>query len=105
MPSDIRRLREAILNYLREHRFEQPLAVTLTMKRAIAKRGERHWIDETQCKQNLRHFLNVISQRLYRGAARRGRRLRCLSVLEYSDTVRPHYHLIVEKPKHMSAAM
>lgn len=96
-------LRDEIRTFVDEQSFKNPMAVTLTMRRVLARNGVRYWIDGQQCKQNLRHFLNVISRRLFRGDARRGKRLRCFSVLEYSETVRPHYHLIVENPTSMSA--
>ena len=74
-------------------------------------------IDEYQCRQAFRHFVNLLNREVYGAAFRRhGRRLRVLPVLEKGEvraralrswergtSGRWHIHCAVELPAHLDA--
>ena len=77
---------------------EAPRAVTLTLKPYIYLENIFVGLTPEAAKQDLRHFLNVLSRKcLKRNDIRQGRRLTCFPVLEDKD-VNPHYHLALDKP-------
>ena len=96
------RLKEAYLQTATIDHWDPPYAVTLTMKQAIRRGGYRIALDPVKASQNLKHFLNLLNAKLFSaGDLRKGRRLRCIAVLE--DGERYHYHLCLEKPARVSA--
>jgi hypothetical protein len=92
--------------------------VTLTLRQARQLDGGG-WIkiDDYQCRQAFRHFMNLLNRAVYGAAFRRhGKRLRVLPVLEKGEmrTValrsrehctsgRWHIHCAIESPAHLDA--
>jgi hypothetical protein len=79
-----------------------PVAVTLTLKKARFQNGVWIKADEIVYSQNLRHFLNVLNKKLYGGRSRKGWHLSVASVLEAGASDKPHFHLLLDKPPHLS---
>jgi hypothetical protein len=92
--------------------------VTLTLRQARRlDRGGWVKIDDYQCRQAFRHFMNLLNRAVYRTAFRRhGKRLRVLPVLEKSAACaralrsgergtsgRWHIHCAIELPTHVDA--
>jgi hypothetical protein len=92
--------------------------VTLTLRQARQLDGGA-WlrIDEYQCRQAFRHFINLLNRAVYGSAVRRhGKRLRVLPVLEKGEMRavalrswerggcgRWHVHCAIELPSHVDA--
>jgi hypothetical protein len=75
--------------------FQNPVAVTLTMKKRAGGRAA----DEIVASANLRLFRVRLETRVLGRAAKvHGRRLRMVCVLEMSAAHRLHYHCIFERP-------
>lgn len=84
-----------LIKAVRQHKFERPLAVTLTMK--FRANGQPN--DRTRASINCHHFLNRVNARLFGSAAKRyGRKLDVFSVLEENAEGRLHFHMIVDCP-------
>jgi hypothetical protein len=92
--------------------------VTLTLRQALLPDcGSWVKIDEYQCRQAFRHFINLLNRTVYGAAFRRhGKRLRVLPVLEKGElrarALRPwersasgrwHIHCAIELPAHFDA--
>ncbi|WP_212274473.1 hypothetical protein [Bradyrhizobium sp. AUGA SZCCT0169] len=89
---ELRRLVESI-------HFENPVAVTLTMK----KRAGSQAADSIVASNNFRHFRNRLEHAILGSAAKRhGRRLSMIAVLEMSADHRLHYHCTIDRPYHCS---
>jgi hypothetical protein len=79
--------------------FQNPTAVTLTLK----KRAGSRVADTIIASENLRHFrIRLETRVLGRGAKRHGKRLLLVAVLEISADHRLHYHCIVDRPCYCS---
>ena len=79
-----------------------PCAVTLTLKLSISSAGVRTSLDAIKASENLRHFLNRLNRAAFgRGWKRRDRGLTCVPIYEGSTSVRPHYHLCIDRPDHI----
>lgn len=96
--ADARRNKEAYLKWLRRIEFNDPYAVTLTLKQAITNEHGRHVLTADRASQNMRHFLNLLSKALL--GASKTKHLRRFVVLEGDDVTRPHFHLKLDKPSH-----
>ena len=92
--------------------------VTLTMKQSRqSESGAWIKIEDYQCRQAFRHFMNLLNRAVYGAAYRRhGKRLRVLPVLEKGEVrasaLRPwergrfgrwHVHCAIELPTHFDA--
>lgn len=98
------RIQESFRGYIRDLNFQNPIAVTLTLKKAVPFREEKSHgyvrITPDRASQNLRHFLNSVnSQCLGKKASRFGHRIPVVSVLEGTKAKRLHYHLMMDWPK------
>jgi hypothetical protein len=78
--------------------------VTLTFKQA-RQAGNGTWIrlDEQQCRRAFRFFLKLLNHAVFGAAARRGKKLRVIPVIERQADGRWHYHAAIEVPPHISA--
>ncbi|MGY4300446.1 hypothetical protein ACVWXN_008541 [Bradyrhizobium sp. i1.4.4] len=95
-PSDYRNILAGLISTMP---FENPVAVTLTMKKCAGARAA----DDIVASENLRLFRVRLETRvLGRAAKRHGRRLRMVCVLEMSADHRLHYHCIFERPYYCS---
>lgn len=93
-----KKLRDAFIKFCSVQEMKSPYAVTLTLKEG--RHVDYQWMPLTQidAEQNLRHFLNVISKKLWKTGLPKGYRPTCVPVLEGNDVVRRHYHLMIDKP-------
>jgi len=88
-------LKEDLKKYVVDFDIDNTFGVTLTLKQGIKNQK----LDDISCSQNLRHFLNVLNQKVFGNQVKRfGKRLRVLPVLEMSKGNRLHYHLTLENP-------
>ncbi|RUO76446.1 hypothetical protein [Pseudidiomarina taiwanensis] len=110
MNIDTVNLKTEVFNWLNESltAHQQDLvAVTLTFKQGI-KISESAGaafvrLDREKAEQNLRHFLNILNQRILGKRFRRfNHRLISVPVFEHDELTRFHAHLILEKPQHLS---
>ena len=82
-------------DYVVDFDVNNTFGVTLTLKQGIKNQK----LDEISCSQNLRHFLNVLNQKVFGNRVKRfNKRLRVLPILEISKGNRLHYHLTLENP-------
>ena len=81
--------------YVKDFDVNNTFGVTLTLRQGIKNQK----LDEISCSQNLRHFLNVLNQKVFGNRVKRfNKRLRVLPILEMSKGNRLHYHLTLENP-------
>ena len=96
-------LREALLEFCRSKNWNNPQAVTLTLR--TSRPSGTVWVKLTEYEalQNLRHFLNVLHKKLAAYGFRKKAELQCLPIFE-DDRVRPHLHLMLDRPECIEAA-
>jgi hypothetical protein len=88
-------LKEDLKKYVVDFDIDNTFGVTLTLRQGIKNQK----LDEISCSQNLRHFLNVLNQKVFGNQVKRfNKRLKVLPVLEMSKGNRLHYHLTLENP-------
>lgn len=91
--------REEIRRFLESLKFENALAITLTMKALSSGQV----LDEISAGKNLKHVLNVINKKIYKNKyTRYKKRLKVFPVLEWSEGAEFHYHLTIERPETIS---
>jgi hypothetical protein len=79
--------------------FENPVAVTLTMKKRVGCRNA----DLVVASQNFRHFMKRLNNNILGSAAKRhGRRLKTVAVIESNADGRLHYHAMIDRPYYCS---
>ena len=82
-------------DYVIDFDVNNTFGVTLTLRQGIKNQK----LDEISCSQNLKHFLNVLNQKVFGNRVKRfNKRLRVLPILEMSKGNRLHYHLTLENP-------
>lgn len=92
LPQD---LRHQLRTYLVEQSGDHDLAVSLTMKQQDGPTS----LNAFEAEKNLRHFLNRLNKRAFGNAAARfGRRVPVVPMLERSLSDRWHYHLTIKNP-------
>ncbi len=96
-------LREALLEFCRNKNWINPQAVTLTLRTSRLTDTVRVKLTEVEALQNLRHFLNVVHKKLAAYGFRKKDELQCLPIFE-DDEVRPHLHLMLDRPACIEAA-
>jgi hypothetical protein len=96
-------------------------ALTLTLRQSCSygsrsafhdQRNERwlgrniiFWLNEYQCKEAFRHFMNLLNRRTYGKASYRyNKRINVVPILEKETNRRWHIHAAIEPPHHMDAA-
>lgn len=94
-------LRNALREWIALDAWEAPFAATLTLRQSVdvedGKASHRLWLTDQQASQNFRHFLNKLNRRVFgKSAARYGRGVRVLPVLEGGDSKRLHYHAVID---------
>lgn len=100
-------IREQTISYFDNFKFDDPIAVTLTLKRVsfFTDNGTRTqtYLDDIKTSQNIRHFLNRLNQRVFGHRFRRfGKRLKVIPVIEGDNNTRPHVHFTFDIPNHLS---
>jgi hypothetical protein len=89
--------REVLEQYIKSVQFQNPTAVTLTMKKRAGSRAA----DSIIASENFRHFRNRLNHVVLGSRAKRhGARLTMVVVLEVSADHRLHFHCIIERPSH-----
>ena len=88
-------LKEDLKKYVVDFDVNNTFGVSLTLKQGIKNQK----LDDISCSQNLKHFLNILNQKVFGNQVKRfNKRLRVLPVLEVSKGNRLHYHLTLENP-------
>lgn len=88
--------------FFNEFNWTDPVAVTLTFKKGIMKDGRLILASDGDYRQNVHHFLNVLNQKIYKGFSRKGWLMSVGAVRETGAFERPHHHLILNKPPHLT---
>ena len=92
-------LKKSIRKYLTNLPIKDSLSVTLTMKQVV----ENEYLDSIKSSENFKHFLNRLNKKVYGNAHTRfKKRISVVPVLEKSFEGRYHFHLILEKPAHIT---
>jgi hypothetical protein len=100
-----KQIRAAFLARYSIEGWEKPLAITLTLKRALQADGG--WVtgNEHHYSGALKHALNVVNHRCFGPRWRsKGHRVKAIAVLETNASGRCHYHLAVDCPAHKTGA-
>jgi hypothetical protein len=94
-----RKIRQAELEYLKSCQFNDPCAVTLTMKQRV----DSIELDPIACSRNFSHFSNRLSKAVLRNSfTRYGNRIPIIPVLERSHSQRFHYHTVIDRLNQVS---
>lgn len=89
--------RQELERFIKSVKFQNPAAVTLTMKKRAGGRAA----DAIVASENFRHFRNRLNHAVLGSRAKRhGSRLLMLVVLETSADHRLHFHCIIDRPYH-----
>lgn len=95
MHHEDRKIRKAAIDYFRSCRFNDPCAVTLTMKQRV----DSIELDPIACSRNFSHFSNRLNKAILRNSfTRYGNRIPMIPVLERSYSQRYHYHTVINRP-------
>lgn len=95
-----RQLFETVRSSISLEHFENPMAVTLTMKR----KASGLQCDHVQASRNFRHFMNRVNRRIFGSASKRyGKKLRVFPVIESNAEGRLHYHALIDRPARIAA--
>ena len=93
------RCADALRGLFDPSRFQNPAAVTLTMKKRIGGRNA----DPIVASENFRHFMNRLNHKILGSAAKlHGRRLKTVAVIESNADGRLHYHAMIDRPHYCS---
>lgn len=99
----LKQYRSALLTYINLPAWQNPIAVTLTLKQVFHSALGSVRLNADHAIRNLRHFLNQLNRRYFKNAfSRYGKRLSVAPILEVSHEGRLHYHLIIDRPPHIS---
>ena len=91
--------RIALLDFCKSKTWTSPHAVTLTLKVGSQIGGAWHTLTQYEAQQNLRHWLNVLRKKLVRLGFAKDGELQRVPIFEGREhEVRPHYHLMLDKP-------
>ena len=95
-------LQTAIRAFVKGVQWTDPVAVTLTFKKRSWENGQLLFARKEDYRQNIHHFLNVLNKTIYRSLARKSWLLNVAAVKETGEFGRDHYHLVIDRPPHMS---
>ncbi len=99
MHHEDRKIRNAAVKYFNACRFNDPCAVTLTMKQRV----ELIELDPIACSRNFSHFSNRLNKAILRNSfTRYGNRIPIIPVLERSLVQRYHYHTVIDRTAHVT---
>lgn len=101
--------REAYLRWVNIQKWENPYAVTLTLKQSIALKklnfGQTIQITPDIAAQNVNYFLYTLDRSSFGNQATRyDKQVDCFSVFEQSDSKDLHYHMAMNRPAHITDA-
>ncbi len=85
-------------------RWNNPISVTLTLKKSVFHNGVWEKIDRIKVDRNTTHFFNRLNKKIYKNSFRRyGKKIRSfVTVGGDGDWVNYHLHMCLEKPNHVS---
>lgn len=99
MHHEDRKIRKAAVKYFMDCPFNDPFAVTLTMKQRV----DSVKLDRIACECNFRHFSNRLNKTILRNSfTRYGNRIPVIPVHERSHVDRYHYHTVIDRTDHVS---
>lgn len=85
-------------NFCARKDWTNPQAVTLTLRLSRLIDGAWVRLSQMDAQQNLRHLLNVIHKKLGAYGFPKRAQLQCLPIFEGREGVRPHIHLMLDRP-------
>jgi hypothetical protein len=86
--SDHLKIQAAVLNYIDRTTWQNPYAVTLTLKQGISENGAYAALDTIRASENLRHFRNRLNRSLLgKSCVKKRLSVRCFAVYEGTATV------------------
>jgi hypothetical protein len=93
------RFAEELRGLFDPNKFQNPAAVTLTLKKRVGGRNA----DSIVASENFRHFMNRLNHKILGSAAKlHERRLKTVSVTETNADGRLHYHAMIDRPHYCS---
>jgi hypothetical protein len=98
-------LQESVRSFIGLDHWSSPFAATLTLRQARYELNERGAsvrvpLTDERASRNFRHFINLLSSRVYGTSWKRfGRRVRAFPVQEGGRRQRLHYHALIECPR------
>src|SRR5665647_1809483 len=93
------RYADALRELFDPSKFQNPAAVTLTMKKRVGGRNA----DPIVASENFRHFMSRLNNKILGSAAKlHGRRLKTVAVVESNADGRLHYHAMIDRPDYCS---
>jgi hypothetical protein len=91
--------RAVVIEFIDRTTWQNPYAVTLTLKQATNDNGTYTKLDAIKASETLRHFCKRLNRSLLgRTAERNGQHITRFAVYEGTTDVRPHYHLCLDRP-------
>src|SRR5579872_2385174 len=94
-----RKIRQAERDYLKSIQFNDPCAITLTMKQRVNCTE----LDSIICSRNFTHFSNRLNKAILRNSFTRYRnRIPMIPALERSHSQRYHLHTVIDRPDRVS---
>jgi hypothetical protein len=94
------RYADALRELFDPSKFQNPAAVTLTMKKRVGGRNA----DPIVASENFRYFTNRLNSKILGSAAKlHGRRLKTVAVIGSNADGRLHYHAMIDRPPYCSS--
>jgi hypothetical protein len=98
---------DALLPYFNNVEFNNPVAITLTLKKVVTTSDEgvrrQSFLDVIKTTQNIRYFLNRLNVKIYKNSFRRfGKRLKVIPIIEGDKNIHPHVHFTFDMPTHLT---
>jgi hypothetical protein len=94
-----RKIRTALIKYFNSCQFNDPCAVSLTMKQRV----DSIELDQIACTRSFSHFSNRLNKAILRNSfTRYGNRIPIIPVLERSHADRYHYHTVIDRTSHVT---
>jgi hypothetical protein len=99
MGHEDRKIRTAAIKFFDLNQFNDPCAVTLTMKQRVSSVE----LDQIASSRNFTHFSNRLNKAILRNSyTRYGNRIRMIPVLERSHSQRYHFHTVIDRASHIT---
>jgi len=100
-------LSDALIPYFNNVEFNNPVAITLTLKRVVTTSDvglrTQSFLDVIKTTQNIHYFLNRLNTKIYKSSFRRfGKRLKVIPIIEGDKNTRPHVHFTFDIPPHLT---
>ena len=92
-------VRKEFLDWTLSMPWQRPFAVTLTFRQAVISNSTYIPLDSIAASKNTQYFLNILNRAaLGKSAARYGKTLTSVGVVEGDERVRLHAHFCIDKP-------